>query len=62
MKRLMIPMLVLCLCGVWGCEEDSAFENAGEEIDEAVEEVGDELEDAGDEIEDELDDNDLDPG
>ncbi len=58
MKTLALTLL-LCMFGLWGCEDDRGFENAGEEIDEAVEEVGDEIEDASEEVRDELDDNDV---
>jgi len=56
-RLLMIVFVasIFCLCPLSGCEDNDAFENAGEKIDEAVDDAGEAIEDAGDKIKDATD-------
>lgn len=50
-NALMMLVLTFGAVGLAGCDDDGAFEQAGEEIDEA----GENMEDQVDELEDEVD-------
>jgi hypothetical protein len=57
MLALLAPLSVFALAGITGCEEDdTTFEEMGEDLDEGVDETEDAIDDAGDEMEDDLDD------
>lgn len=47
---LMVAMFGLGTLGLAGCDDDGAFENAGEEVDEAGENMQDQMDDAEDEL------------
>jgi len=57
MLALLAPLSIFAVAGLTGCEEDdTTFEDLGEDIDEGVDEMEDDLDEAGDEMEDDLDD------
>lgn len=51
---LLILLSCLAFLSLQACEEEGAFEGAGEEIDEGVDNTGDAFEDAGDEVDEEF--------
>ena len=55
MKKLQLMFLALLTClTLQACDDDSPFEELGENIDEGVENTGDALEDAADELDEEF--------
>ena len=48
---LLIMALFVVFAGLWGCQQDTTAENAGERMGEAAEEVGEGAEEAGEELE-----------
>lgn len=51
-KAVLIAVLLgFGTLGLTACEEDGAFEEAGEEVDQAGEEMGDQFEEAEEEVE-----------
>ena len=53
-KTFLIIFSCLTLLGLQACEDEAAFEEAGENVDQATEEAQEGLENTGDEIEQEF--------